>query len=417
MKRVAAALVAGLALVSPAAPQTEVRTSGDAAAQPTLPDTEAVAAYLAGLWPDAERKGLTRAEFDAAVAGLTLDAEVLTLAATQPEIQKTVGAYLALLVSDARITNGRAKLAETEGILSAIEALHGVDRHILLAIWGIETSYGTLTGTRDVRRSLLTLAMTDARRGSFWRGEFIAALAILARGDTTAERLVGSWAGAMGHTQFMPTTFERHAIDFDRDGRRDIWDTPTDALASAANYLRASGWTPGVRWGAEVALPAAFDFALAAPGERRSLSLWRGLGIETRTTVVLPDGEPLELILPMGAAGPAFLVTQNFRAILRYNASVAYALAVGHLADRLAGGAALSAPWPAEDRGLTKAEREMLQTRLQARGFDPGAIDGILGAQTRAAIRAFQKAQKLPADGYPSAGLLDLLSQGGGPAR
>jgi membrane-bound lytic murein transglycosylase B len=430
MRRWRASLLApaigAVILAVPAAPAWAQTAAPDPALAPTppallgpapvasvLPDAAAVAAFIAALWPDAERKGVSRAAFEAATAGLTPDADVLALAANQPELQKTTGAYLALLVSDTRIANGRAKLAELDAVLAAVEALHGVDRHVLVAIWGIETAYGTLPGTRDVRRSLLTLALTDARRGAFWRGELVATLAILARGDTTADKLVGSWAGAMGHTQFMPTTFERHAVDFDRDGRRDIWGTPVDALASAANYLRASGWTTGHGWGAEVALPAGFDVALAAPGERRAWPLWRALGVEARASVrePLPEAEPLELILPAGASGPAFLVSPNFRALLRYNASVAYALAVGHLADRLAGGAPLATGWPPEDRALSRGEREALQSRLQARGFDPGGIDGIVGAQTRTAIRAFQKTRGLPADGYPSAALLDILAR------
>jgi membrane-bound lytic murein transglycosylase B len=315
-----------------------------------------------------------------------------------------------LLVSDTRLANGREKLAQNSALLADVELTYGVDRHIVLAIWGIESAYGTSMGTRGVIRSLATLATGDARREKFWRGELIAALSILERGDTTIDALVGSWAGAMGHTQFIPSTFLQHAVDFNKDGRRDIWATLGDALGSTANYLKASGWTAGRPWGFEVRLPAPFDYALADPGKSKSFAEWRALGAVPIKPAFNDDAlGALQLILPAGATGPAFLVTTNFRAILRYNNAVPYALSVGHLGDRLAGAEALSKPWPAGDKVLSRTEREELQRLLTVRGHDAGQPDGILGSQSRAAIRVYQAAAGLPADGHPNGALLERL--------
>jgi membrane-bound lytic murein transglycosylase B len=259
--------------------------------------------------------------------------------------------------------------------------------------------------------------MADARRAPFWKRELIAALRLLQDGAVAPERFVGSWAGAAGHTQFIPSTFAAHAVDFDRDGRRDLWGSVADALASAANYLRTSGWVAGVPWGFEVALPPRFDYTWSAPGRARPYAAWLAAGVRpARSTEAATDRvQPLQLLLPAGARGPAFLVTQNFRALLRYNQSTSYALAAGHLADRIGGGPPLVTPWPADDKPLSRAEREELQSLLSAWGHDTGGHDGIIGERTRAAIRTTQRTLNLIEDGYPSLELLDRLRRHAGP--
>lgn len=369
--------------------------------------------FLSQLKTDLPAAGVLPTTLDDAVTGLLPDPEVLDLAGAQPEYVKTAGEYLSLLVSEARIENGRQKLQQLSATLAAVEATYGVDRHIVLAIWGVESNYGVGMGSRQVVRSLATLAAFDTRRPQFWRAELLAALRILQSGDTTADNMAGSWAGAMGHTQFMPTTYAMHAVDFDRDGRRDIWSSIPDALASTANYLKASGWVPGKPWGFEVRLVDGFDFALSTPGTTKTWTDWKKLGVarvQERAVVPSTLGQ-FQLLLPAGANGPAFLVTSNFNAILRYNNAVSYALAVAHLGDRLSGGPAFTKRWPADDKALGKLEREEIQRHLSSLGFDSGAVDGVIGIGTRAAVRLFQKARQLPEDGYPDSALLDRLRQ------
>ena len=367
-------------------------------------------ASLDALWPAAHARGISRAVFDRYTADFVLDPEVVRLATSQPEHVKPPGAYLADLVTPERVEIGRTLAAKHAATLAAIESAYGVDRHILLAIWGIESAYGTAMGSRSVVRSLATLAITDARRSPFWRNELIAALRILQDGQTAPESFVGSWAGATGHTQFIPSTYAAHAVDFDKDGRRDIWGTVADALASTANYLRTSGWSAGAPWGFEVTLPPGFDFAWSAPGRPQTLSQWLAAGVRLPAGPAnLQLGLPLQLVLPAGANGPAFLVSKNFRAILRYNNAMAYGLAVGHLADRIAGGSPLTAAWPAGDKPLGRIEREELQRLLAERGHDTGGFDGIMGDQTRAAIRSTQRTLNLAQDGHPSFELLQKL--------
>ena len=315
-------------------------------------------AFIEKLWPTAQARGISRPLFERATADFVPDPDVIELAAFQPEHTKAAGAYVTGLVGQARIDTGRQLAATHAELLEAIEAAYGVDRHILVAIWGVESAYGTEMGSRNVIRSLATLAMADARRAPFWTKELIAALRMLQDGAVQPEKFVGSWAGAVGHTQFIPSTYNARAVDFDKDGRRDIWETVADALASSANYLRASGWVAGRSWGFEVTLPPDFDFAWSAPGRSKTLAEWQAAGV--KALAARSDSAPglsLQLILPAGARGPAFLVSGNFRALLKYNQSASYALAVGHLADRIAGGAALAAAWPVDDKPLNRAER------------------------------------------------------------
>jgi membrane-bound lytic murein transglycosylase B len=382
-----------------------------AAAEPRAPtvDLEMVA-LLASLRPEALARGVGEATFDRATRGLERDGDVAGLAGKQPEHVRTVADYLGAIVSDTRIEAGRAKLAAHQSLLAALEQRYGVDRNVLVAVWGVESAYGEAAGARPVIRSLATLAIEDMRRSGYWRRELLAALQILESGDAEPATLVGSWAGAMGHTQFMPTAYTRVAVDFDGDGRRDIWGSPADALASAAKYLATAGWRRGDPWGFEVVLPEGFDFSHSSPSVVRPATFWRGLGVTApRGRVWPPVTSDLRLVLPAGARGPAFLVTRNFRALLAYNNATAYALTVGHLADRLAGAPEIAAPWPAETQALARAEREELQQRLHARGFEAGSVDGIIGHLTRAAIRSYQRSKGLAEDGHPSHDLLERL--------
>lgn len=377
--------------------------------QGTLPDDidERLQRMIAGLWPEAQRRGVFRPLFDRAMAGLAPDADVLSRLTAQPELESPPWDYLARLVTSQRIEAGRRNLALHADTLAEVERRSGVDRHVTVAIWGVESGYGASTGTRSVIRSLATLAAADPRRSDFWRGELLGALSILQRGDTTLERLTGSWAGAMGHTQFMPSSYLAHGTDFDGDGRRDIWESIPDALASTANYLRAVGWKPHEPWGFEVSLPPGFDLAAVGDDSKKPMLDWLALGVSAPAGRTLPAvGLPLRLILPAGVRGPVFLVTGNFQAILRYNNALAYALAVSHLADRLRGGEAIAAAWPSDDPPLDRAQRSELQRLLIQLGFNTGGIDGIVGTQTRAAIRLLQSRIGLPPDGYASANLL-----------
>ncbi len=370
----------------------------------------AFASFLAGLTAEAQAAGVSAATFEAATAGLTPDPQVLELSQAQPEHAKSVSEYVSALVSETRLENGLKNLAAHDPVARQIEAAYGVDRHVLIAVWGIESNYGNAQGSRGVIRSLATLAALEPRRPPFWKAELLAALRILQARDTTPENMAGSWAGAMGHTQFMPTTFHAHAVDFDRDGRRDIWGTIPDALASTANYLKASGWVAGIPWGIEVRLPPAFDYGHSAPGQGKPLAQWQALGVAPISAKPLPANlGQMTLVLPAGADGPTFLTTVNFRAILRYNNAVSYALSVAHLGDKLAGGSVFVTPWPANDRGLSRTDREELQRRLAALGLGTGGVDGILGSGTRAAIRTYQASKALPADGHPSASLLERM--------
>ncbi len=377
--------------------------------------TEKLAGFVTALWPDAEKRGVSRALFDRAFAGVTPDPEIFDLLANQPEHTAAPWDYMNRLASETRIETGRRKLVENAELLGKIEAKYSVDRRIVLAIWGVESNFGAGPGTRHVIRSLATLAVGDPRRPEFWRSELLAALTILQRGDIALERMTGSWAGAMGHTQFMPTTYLAHAADFDGDGRRDIWGSVGDALASTANYLKVSGWQAGEPWGLEVVLPVDFDFALTRPGTTKALGAWSALGVTAPFGRPLPvSAQSFALVLPAGARGPVFLVSANFKAILRYNASNAYALAVGHIADRIGGGAALAGVWPLDDPPLGRAGRQELQRLLSGQGYDTGSADGILGNSSRAAIRGMQQKLGLPEDGYAGERLLVRMRETGG---
>lgn len=354
-------------------------------------------------------KGIDAQTFDQAFAGIEPDPAVITADRSQPEFTRPVWEYLAGALTAARIRNGQGKLAQNAEALQRIDQRYSVDAEAVVAIWGMESNFGSNMGSRNVIRSLATLAY-EGRRPDFAQGELLAALSILQHGDVPARYMIGSWAGAMGQTQFIPSTYNRYAVDFDGDGRRDIWSSPTDALASTANYLHASGWKPGQSWGFEVHLAPSFDYAQADMSVRKPVAEWLRLGVQP-VGGLLPGSlqASASLLLPAGYRGPAFLVLDNFRAILRYNNSTSYALAVALLADSFKGGGRIDADWPVADRPLSRSERVALQQGLAARGYQPGNPDGIIGASTRQAIRAFQQSEGLPADGYPTPELLARL--------
>ncbi len=373
--------------------------------------------WVRDFWPAAKSAGVSRGVFDAAFAGVTPDPEVLEKAHTQPEFVQPLWQYVEKRVSDKRIAAGRDMLVRYRSLLDKIESRYGVDRSIIVAIWGMESFYGEVLSdpkiVKGVVRSLATLAYGDRARARFARQQLIAALRILQRGDISVAGMTGSWAGAMGHTQFIPTTYEAYAVDFDGDGRRDLWNSPADALASAANYLHKAGWVSGTTWGYEVSLPAKFNYRLTGDQKARPVSEWKKLGIVRAHGGDFPrPGDAGVLLAPAGASGPAFLMLRNHFVIKRYNNSTAYSLAVGHLADRLRGGGAFVRPWPGDERMLTASESAEVQQHLARAGYYDGVIDGKLGPASRAAIRAFQNGRGLAADGFPSLQLLQALRSG-----
>jgi lytic murein transglycosylase len=366
-------------------------------------------AWLAGFRLRAEAEGISPPVLEAGLSGLTFAPDIVEKDRNQSEFTKTIWVYLDSAVSPERIANGQAALAAHREVLERIEARWGVDKEIVTAIWGLESAYGTFRGSVPTLGALATLAY-DARRAAFFEGQLIAALQILQSGDTSPAAMVGSWAGAMGHTQFMPTSYLAHAVDFDGDGRRDIWgDDPTDALASTAAYLAQAGWVAGQPWGLEVRLPEGFDYELAGERVKKPAADWAAMGVVPVAGGALPDRGVASVLLPAGAAGAAFVIFQNFHVIERYNTADAYVIAVGHLADRIAGGGPIVAAWPREDRALTYAERIELQKRLIAAGFDTGAVDGKIGPNTIAAVRGFQRQAGLLPDGYANPALLERL--------
>jgi len=363
------------------------------------------------IWPDAARRGITRANFERLTGGLTPDLSIMDKLDAQPEFTKAPWDYLDLLVSDDRIARGRELLTQYAPTFAAVERSYGVDRHIIAAIWGVESNYGTLGGDRPVLRSTATLACVGRRR-DYFREEFLSTLEILQRGDIAADRLIGSWAGAFGPTQFMPTSFKRYAVDFDGDGRRDVVDSIPDVIASTANNLKLDGWVSGQTWGYEVVLPQNFDYLLADRSRQMTVRQWQSLGVRRAGGAAFPHpDERADLLLPAGARGPAFLVLQNFHVIMKYNPAEIYALAIGHLADRLRGGGPLLAAWPRDERVLTLDERYEMQQLLARRGFDVGDPDGLLGPRSRLAVRNFQASTGQIPDGFASSEVLDRLRQ------
>lgn len=366
-------------------------------------------ACLAGLKAAAQAKGVSSATYERLTASLAPDLKVLELLDFQPEFKTPIWDYMASLVDEDRIADAQARLAQWQDVLQAVQTRFRVEPAFVVAVWGVESNFGRNFGQRPLLTSLSTLSCYG-RRQAYFRGEFFDTLKIIQSGDVAEAQLVGSWAGAFGHTQFMPSTFLRLAVDFDGDGRRDLVGSVPDALGSTANFLTKAGWREGEPWGFEIRLPAGFDASLAGRRNKQPLAFWRARGL------VKVDGSPLPaleaqagVLLPAGPNGPAFLVFRNFDAIFSYNAAESYALAIAHLADRIQGGAAFVTPWPTDDAGLSRAERKVLQTLLIARGYEIGTPDGILGDASRAAIKAEQQRLGYPVDGRARQKLLSAL--------
>jgi membrane-bound lytic murein transglycosylase B len=355
------------------------------------------------------RQGISADVFDRAFARLQYDADVIRRDRNQSEFTKTIWDYLDSAASDARVKNGKAALRIHGVLLDQIEAKFGVDKDVVVAIWGLESAYGTFRGSNSVIRSLATLAF-DARRSDFFEDQLIEALKILQSGDVRLADFKGSWAGAMGHTQFIPTSYQSLAVDFDGDGKRDIWsDDPADALASTANYLARNGWIKGMPWGVEVRIPQGFDYTLANRDILRMPSDWAKIGIVDLDGNAVPDHGSASVLLPAGAKGAAFLIFKNFDVIETYNTADAYVIGVGHLSDRISGAGPIRSNWPREDRALSFAERKEMQRLLTAKGFDTKKIDGKIGPLTINAVREFQTSIGDIPDGYASLNILKQL--------
>lgn len=367
------------------------------------------AGCVAMLGAEAKGNGITADTVARTVQSVEFRPQVVTLDRGQPEFVTRFGDYFSRSVTDHRVERGKRLLEEHGPLLDDIYREFGVPPRYLVALWGMETNYGSYFGSMPVLDSLATLAC-DGRRAELFTRQFIAALQIVDDGAMQAEVMAGSWAGAMGHLQFLPSVYLEYAVDFDGSGRADLWNSLPDAMASAANYLNAIGWQTGIRWGREVALPEGFPHELAGRDRRRPLAEWRELGVMDAWGRDLPVADlDAALLLPAGHEGPAFLVYPNFDIIMQWNRSTYYALAVGRLADRLVGDGALRRPPPAYDGPLERERIVALQERLNEKGFDAGPADGIPGPMTRAAIREFQLANGMIADGYPSKEVLDRL--------
>ncbi len=371
---------------------------------PSFAQEQSFAAFQTELWPDAQAKGITRANFDLAMRGVTSDPRVIAATKRQPEYGKPVGAYINDIVSQGRVTRGGAKAKEWSQTFDAVEKKFAVERWILLSLWGMETDYGAAKDKWDVFRSLSTLAYVRYRH-PYFRNELIVAMGIMQNGHFAREQMVSSWAGAMGQTQFMPTNVVDFAIDFSGDGKADIWNNVPDALGSTGNYIHKGGWKYGLPWGFEVTIPKGFDYMQS----RGSFADWQQRGLRRADGKAFPSSGPGILFFPAGAAGPAFLVTDNYAVLKEYNNSDAYAIAVGHLADRMKGGAPIKTAWPTDDRPLPRDARVALQKKLAALGYKVNEFDGHVDFDLRDNIRTEQAKFGMVPDGNPTAAFLDRL--------
>ncbi len=367
---------------------------------------------LAGLRSQAAAKGVSGQTYDAVTSGLEPDMKIFELMDNQPEFKTPIWDYVAALVDEERVVDGRSAMRQHGQALAGAESRYGVDRHIIAGVWGVESNFGKDIGGRSLIQSLATLSCVPNRRQAYFRGELMATLRIVEAGEIDASRLKGSWAGAFGHTQFMPSTYQRLAVDGDGDGRRDVVDSVPDAVASTANFLRKAGWSSGMPWGYEVRLPQSFPAGAAGRKNKRPVSSWAAMGV-TRV-----DGRPLSgdyaagILIPAGVGGPAFLVTRNFDALYSYNAAESYGLAIAVLADRLRGGAGIQAEWPTDDPPLSRADRRELQQHLTRRGYDVGEPDGKIGQKTRDAIKSVETQIGMRPTGRPGGKVLQALRGG-----
>lgn len=365
--------------------------------------------FLRDFRAEAIAAGIPGDLYDRATARIALNPRVEQLNLSQPEFVRPVWAYLDSAVTDTRVNRGRDLIGMNAELFARLQQTYGVPREVITAIWGMETAYGANLGSFNLFEALATLAY-EGPRAAYGRRQLIAALKIAQTEGRDPSTMTGSWAGAFGYTQFVPTTFLERAVDGDGDGKRDLWGSPADALASTANYLSRSGWKPGETWGEEVLLPADFAYENADPEIRMPVADWSAKGVRKLNGEPLSESsEPAAIFLPAGARGPAFLVRENFYAILKYNFATSYALAVSVLSDRLKGAQGISGSWPRGDEMLSVRQRITLQEGLNTLGYDAGDTDGVLGRRTRAAIREFQKARGIPADGYATSSLLTRI--------
>ena len=367
---------------------------------------------LSGLRGQAAAKGVSPATFEAATRAVEPDLKILELMDNQPEFKTPIWDYLGALVDEERVQDGRTAMRQWGQALAAAEARYGVDRHVIAGVWGVESNFGKDVGGRPLVQSLATLSCYGTRRRDYFIGELFATLKIIENGDIPNARLTGSWAGAFGHTQFMPSTFQRLAVDLDGDGRRDVVDSVPDAVGSTANFLRKAGWQGGLPWGYEVRLPQGFSAALLGRKNKRPVPAWAAMGVTRIDGRPLSGDYPAGVIAPAGLNGPAFLVTRNFDAVYSYNAAESYGLAIALLGDRLKGLPGIQTPWPTDDPPLSRVERRELQRLLLARGYDVGEPDGRVGSKTRDAIKDVERQIGLSPTGRPGGKVLQALKGG-----
>ena len=398
--------------LKPWATASVVLALGTLGAAPTvLAQSTDLSACMAELRPAARNGKVSDATWARHTAGLQADFSVIEKLNFQPEFRTAIWDYMSALVDEERVADGQARLTEHRQALERAEQRFGVDPATVVAVWGVESNFGQTFGKYPLVQALGTLSC-HGRRQSYFRGEFFSALRILQAGHIAPERLVGSWAGAFGHTQFMPSTFERLAVDFDGDGRADLMDSVPDALASTAHFLQKAGWQSGQPWGFEVKLPPGFATTGEGRRTKRPMGEWAARGLKRVDGSPLPASGSAGLLTPAGASGPAFLVTRNFDALYSYNAAESYGLAIAHLSDRLRGAGPFATPWPTDDAGLSRAERRELQGLLVMRGHDIGPIDGMLGDKSREAIRAEQQRLGLEVNGRGGQKILKALRGG-----
>jgi membrane-bound lytic murein transglycosylase B len=401
-----------LVISNPATTSAAIATDGLAlTTSPATSPSPEFEAWLVQLRQDARQKGISDQTFDQALAGFQPIPRVIELDQRQPEFVDTFWNYLDRRVENRRIAQGREHLRTQAKLLRSVQSKYGIPASVLVAFWGLETNYGGTTGNFPVPLALATLAY-DNRRSTFFRNELLNALTILEQGHISLDDMNGSWAGAMGQMQFMPSTFLHYAVDGDGNKRKDIWRSLPDAFHSGANYLKKIGWRSNEIWGREVLLPEGFDFESARLEIKRPLREWAALGVRKADGELLPRTQQIgAIVLPQGHDGPAFLVYRNFDVIMEWNRSINYALAVGHLADRITGAPALTLGRNVDNQRLTRDQLMQIQHQLSQLGFDPGNVDGIPGSKTRLAIRAYQKAAGLPPDGHASASLLEFMKK------
>lgn len=397
-RRIAGLLLAGLTW-----------TAGPAAAQ-----EQSFAAWLDGFRREAISLGISPGTLDRTLGGVQPSQRVVELDQHQPEFTRPVWEYLDGALSASRVERGREMLSRHGGLLGRIARQYGVPERYLVAFWGLETSYGSNLGDFNIPQALATLAW-EGRRAAFGREQLLAALRIIETDRVAPQAMVGSWAGAMGQMQFIPTTYVAYAVDGDGDGRRDLWSSVPDALSSGANYLKEMGWHEDELWGREVRLPRGFDYTLADQDNKRSVTDWAAMGVTRANGQPLPTADVQgAILLPAGHRGPAFLVYDNFDVIMRWNRSTSYALAVGLLADRLAGRPGVAAAWPRDERPLSRSAITEMQQLLTRLGHDPGGVDGMAGPNTRAALRSFQQSVGLVPDGFPTESVMQRLRAAAG---